>query len=71
VLRAGEPSAVNCCPWTGYPPPRQKERKVFERDTLGLDFDRYSVALVLVLTLFLRYVCQVNEDLKTIEIGFQ
>ena len=36
-----------------------------------MDFGRYSAALVFALTLFQRYVCQVIEDIKTIEIGFQ
>ncbi len=36
-----------------------------------MDFDRYSVARVLVLTLFLSQVCQAKEDIKTIEIGVQ
>ena len=53
------------------PPPRQKVCKVFESETLGLDLGCHQVALVLVLNLFLQYVCQVNQDIKTIEIGFQ
>jgi hypothetical protein len=60
-----EASAANCLP-TGLlgtgTPPRQKARKVFERNSLALDLLRTSVALGLIWTLFLRYVCQVKVD---------
>ena len=70
MLVSVSPRAVNCLlrgtPYEGTPLPRQKVCKVFESETLGLDLGCHQVALVLVLNLFLRYVCQVYEDAEKV-----